>query len=736
MLIILSLVLLLAAMPLFAACGDDDDDEDIDIAPPVTSTQPPATSTGKDCLTVDNTLQELYDNPDTWAVFVNVLGEDLAGRTESMLEALGTMPMVDLFGMSESMTPEMQEEIIAGLAAVCEAGPSATSQPPAAAGVTVDSTIGEILDAPGGEAVLRECLGDEAVDNPQLSMAFGMNLATIAPMSGGVITDEMVACVDEGLQALASGETGEPPAATTEPVGPCLTIDSKLGDLLDNPDARAILEKHLPPDIYAKAGMVRGFALPVLAPQSDQVTDEMLDAIAADLEALGTCPTTPEPIGECLNIDSNLGDLLDNPDARAILEKHLPPDIYAKAGMVRGFSLPVLAPQSDQVTDEMLDAIAADLEALGACSTAPATTTTTAPTTTPSKLTGEPVKIGAMCSWSGPTALAGALLEQCIDVADYLLEQRGGILGGRPVDWILYDTEGDIARAQSGVQKLAADDVLAIAIGGVTAGGINSVVQLTTELRIPCFSVATWTKLPEYPYAVRTGSVINTERALLCGEYMLENFDPDTVAFLGENTDDCHDSIAAAKDFFQDAGVEIVYEQYIAYDTLDMTPYLTNIKAERPDVVITFLANATSCLNLYKQITGLGGWGDTKYMSISSHGANAVAEAGAQDTYFWSYWVPGLTCEGAKAFEKAWNTVEGDVPNSYHALEFTALWSAIEAIDQAGPGADRDDIADFIRSGTFSFEAPGGTCIVYPDGETNLRGFIAMIKDGKVILAP
>ncbi len=87
-------------------------------------------------------------------------------------------------------------------------------------------------------------------------------------------------------------------------------------------------------------------------------------------------------------------------------------------------------------------------------------------------------------------------------------------------------------------------------------------------------------------------------------------------------------------------------------------------------------------------------------------------------------------------FEEAWQTVEGDVPNSYHALEFTALWSAIEAIDQAGPGADRDDIAKLIRSGTFSFEAPAGPCTVGTDGETNLTGFIAVVKDGKVILAP
>jgi len=87
----------------------------------------------------------------------------------------------------------------------------------AAGPVTIKSKIKEILDAPGGEEVLRKCLGDEAVDNPQLSMAFGMSLPTVAPMSGGLLTDEMVACVDEGLQALASGGGSTTAAASEEP---------------------------------------------------------------------------------------------------------------------------------------------------------------------------------------------------------------------------------------------------------------------------------------------------------------------------------------------------------------------------------------------------------------------------------------------------------------------------------------------------------------------------------------
>jgi len=117
--------------------------------------------------------------------------------------------------MMEVITPEKSNQLIAtnmkylegkDFTTTTTAAPT-TSQPPVARELTIESPIGQILDNPDGEAILRECLGDEIVDNPQMSMAFGMNLLTIAPMSRGVITDEMVTCVQEGLQALAVGGT-------------------------------------------------------------------------------------------------------------------------------------------------------------------------------------------------------------------------------------------------------------------------------------------------------------------------------------------------------------------------------------------------------------------------------------------------------------------------------------------------------------------------------------------------
>lgn len=67
------------------------------------------------------------------------------------------------------------------------------------------------------------------------------------------------------------------------------SIESKLGDLLDNEQTKAILEKHMPGiSTHPQIGMGRGFPLSVVANFSGgMITKEMLEKVNADLAALG-----------------------------------------------------------------------------------------------------------------------------------------------------------------------------------------------------------------------------------------------------------------------------------------------------------------------------------------------------------------------------------------------------------------------------------------------------------------
>lgn len=67
--------------------------------------------------------------------------------------------------------------------------------------LSIDSTIGEILDNPQAKAIVDKHLPDFS-SNPQLAMAKGFSLKMVAGMSGGKITQEMLDSVGSELAAL------------------------------------------------------------------------------------------------------------------------------------------------------------------------------------------------------------------------------------------------------------------------------------------------------------------------------------------------------------------------------------------------------------------------------------------------------------------------------------------------------------------------------------------------------
>jgi hypothetical protein len=67
------------------------------------------------------------------------------------------------------------------------------------------------------------------------------------------------------------------------------SIETKLGDLLDNEQTKAVLEKHMPGiSTHPQIGMGKGFALSMVAKFSGgMITEEMLQKVNDDLTALG-----------------------------------------------------------------------------------------------------------------------------------------------------------------------------------------------------------------------------------------------------------------------------------------------------------------------------------------------------------------------------------------------------------------------------------------------------------------
>ena len=62
--------------------------------------------------------------------------------------------------------------------------------------ISIDSTIKELLDDEKAKPVLERHV-PQLISHPQLSMAKGMTLKQVAPMSQGMLTDDMVKAIDK-----------------------------------------------------------------------------------------------------------------------------------------------------------------------------------------------------------------------------------------------------------------------------------------------------------------------------------------------------------------------------------------------------------------------------------------------------------------------------------------------------------------------------------------------------------
>jgi ABC-type branched-subunit amino acid transport system substrate-binding protein len=141
--------------------------------------------------------------------------------------------------------------------------------------------------------------------------------------------------------------------------------------------------------------------------------------------------------------------------------------------------------------------------------TATATATTT-PTTT------EPVKLGAINSWSGPAALSGvSMADPVIKLVEWQVKQQGGILGGRDVKVVRFDNRASVAEAQAGVIKLYDNDkVSAITMGGVSGAEYSAVAQACEDIQILYSAMAHVEELSKFKFTVNATVQSDVNRAV------------------------------------------------------------------------------------------------------------------------------------------------------------------------------------------------------------------------------
>ena len=199
------------------------------------------------------------------------------------------------------------------------------------------------------------------------------------------------------------------------------------------------------------------------------------------------------------------------------------------------------------------------------------------------------LRIGLMLPYTGTFAALGTAITQGFNLA---VEDSGGKLGGRELEFFTVDDESEPAKATDNANRLVQRDKVDVLVGTVHSGVVMAMVKVArdngTLLVIPNAGANAATGSQCAPNIFRT-SFSNWQPAHPMGKVMYDKGHRKVVTLTwkygaGE------ESVESFKEGFTKLGGSIVKEMYLPFPNVEFQPFLTEIASLKPDAVFVFFA--------------------------------------------------------------------------------------------------------------------------------------------------
>ncbi|MCG8619981.1 MAG: ABC transporter substrate-binding protein [Desulfobacterales bacterium] len=199
-------------------------------------------------------------------------------------------------------------------------------------------------------------------------------------------------------------------------------------------------------------------------------------------------------------------------------------------------------------------------------------------------------KIGGIFSSTGRASFLGDPEQKTMEMMIEKINAAGGIDGVK-LEAVIYDSEGDPAKAVSAVNKLLHKDKVLAIIGPSTTPTTLAIVNFVERAQVPLISCAAGVKItsPVKPWVFKTA-----QSDLLAVAAVYQHMKAKGIKKIGVLTvansfgeSGKHQLLNQAKDF----GLEVVQADSFGAKDTDMTAQLTKIKAAGPDAIVCWGTN-------------------------------------------------------------------------------------------------------------------------------------------------
>jgi branched-chain amino acid transport system substrate-binding protein len=202
---------------------------------------------------------------------------------------------------------------------------------------------------------------------------------------------------------------------------------------------------------------------------------------------------------------------------------------------------------------------------------------------------GNKLRVGLMLPYTGTFAQLGVAIENGVRMA---IDERGGKLGGRDIEWFKVDDESEPSKGVENATRLVQRDKVDVLIGTVHSGvqmGIQKVARDSGVLNlIPNAGVHAATRALCAPNVFRT-SFTNSQPTLALGKAMVDKGHKKAVWITWKYAAG-DEAFEGFRDSYTKAGGTIVKELGLPFPNVEFQALLTEIASLKPDAVACFFA--------------------------------------------------------------------------------------------------------------------------------------------------
>ena len=350
----------------------------------------------------------------------------------------------------------------------------------------------------------------------------------------------------------------------------------------------------------------------------------------------------------------------------------------------------------------------------------------------------ETIRIGYLGPQTGIFAQAG---KDMLDGLKLALEQVNYQAGGRKIELIEEDTEGNSATAIAKYRKLVDHDKIHVLTGILLVNVGQSLVPLIERDQLPTLFLTTPDELTKRKIAkwILRSNFSASQIMHPLGDYAAKTLKYKRVATIAMDNGFGHEEIGGFQRVFEDGGGKVVQKLWVPLNALDFAPYLSQVQKEVDAVCAVFVAG--QAVRFVKQYGEAGLKGKlpligtgvmTDESALRGMGDEAVGIVGSL------LWSPTLQNPANQVFMKLATAKLGRTPAYFNAVMYSSgRWIADAAQSLNGQVEDREKFLGAIRRAIETVPDPRGPIKLDEYGNPTENVYIVRVdrSGGKLVNA-